>query len=133
MYMRNKTCAFFCPDYFEADSVGSYTRWVIGSVIEEDEISCFLFGSGGDFERVCYDYIKESREKNKQLVIKVVNCETIFDLEKMIDECNVCIFSNVLYKDPTYICEGIKIGPVSEKLSNLRQYAIEKNKKIMYI
>ena len=131
--MRYKTCAFFGPDFLEVDGVGIYTRWTIEGFIEKYEVSRFLFGSGGDFERVCYQYIKESKQRNKHLELEAIACESVFDLERMIDKCDLCIFSDMLFNNRRYFCEGVEIGLVSNKLMYLHEYAKAQNKKILYI
>lgn len=84
--MKNRSCAFFGPDIYDLRRLDAYARWTIENLICDDNITCFVFGSGGSFERVCYEYILESRTWNRHLELKVKQCESVLSLEDMINK-----------------------------------------------
>lgn len=132
--MENKTVyIFFGPDVFDMDRLGGCACWAIENLISDHEVNCFLFGSGGDFERVCYRYILESRSHNNNLIIETSPCDDMCDLESLIDKSDYCIFSKCVGENRSYVCEGVKINVVGDKLDALLRYAQSKNKIIVYI
>ena len=131
--MENKTCVFFGPNYIGVDRLDSWARLRIENLICEDNVKTFIFGSGGDFERICYQYMCESKYFNEDLEFKVVKCENMTDLEKLIDMCDYCCFYRKIEYRNIYECEGIEINMIEEKLKHLLVYAQERNKNIVYI
>lgn len=65
--------------------------------------------------------------------LKVKQCDNIKMLMNRIDECNICMFSKSVDIDKSYICEGVEIKTVEDKLDVLHRYALELGKKIGYI
>ena len=108
-------------------------RWAIESLILEKNLRKFCFGSGGEFEKLCYNIVKTCEKKYPHITCEVFICRNWKGIKKLIDKSDYCIFQNFTELPTTYMCEGIEIPSMKDRLNFAYDYANKNNKSIFHI
>ena len=127
------TGCFFGNNNCNIYNLETRTRWTIESLVLEKNLRKFYFGSGGEFEKLCYDIVKSCQKKFPPITCEVFICKDWEAIKKVIDKSDYCIFEEFCNSPSKYICEGVDIYPMPDKLNFAYEYAKEKNIKIFRI